>query len=65
MKKTENSRPMRKISVPALCCEYIHKRGGVMTECGYRANYRKTWHYCPYCGRPIAKLFNDELMKEE
>lgn len=42
------------------CCEYIKNRQGILTNCGARANYRKSWHYCPYCGRPIAVLFNDD-----
>lgn len=56
---------MRQVTVPALCCEYVKNKSGVLTECGFRANYRKGWRYCPYCSRPIAKLFNDDLMREE
>ena len=40
------------------CCEYIKTRQGIMTECGKRANYRKSWGFYPYCGLPIAVLFN-------
>lgn len=46
------------------CCEYIKCKQGILTECGKRANYRKTWEYCPYCGLPISVLFNDDAMKE-
>lgn len=47
------------------CCEYVKTRSGIMTQCGHRANYRKSWSFCPFCGEPLAVLFNDDNMKEE
>ena len=45
------------------CCEYLRLKTGIMTQCGKRANYRKLWNYCPYCGKPIAVMFNDDDIK--
>lgn len=47
----------------ARCCEYIRTNKGILSECGYRVNYRKWWNYCPRCGKPIAVLFNDDECK--
>lgn len=46
------------------CCEYVKTKQGIITQCGYRAPYRKGWNYCPYCGEPIVVLFNDDDAKE-
>lgn len=47
-----------------LCCDYIKDPRGVHTACGHLANYRKSWSYCPFCGKPIAVLFNDDNMQD-
>ena len=49
---------------PKPCCEYVRTKSGILTQCGKRANYRKRWNYCPYCGKPIAVLFNDDDMSD-
>lgn len=46
------------MSIPKLCCEYTKNKHGFISGCGMRAAYNKHWHYCPYCGKPIAILFN-------
>lgn len=47
----------------ARCCEYVATKQGIISECGKRTNYRKWWNYCPFCGKPIAVLFNDDDCK--
>lgn len=42
---------------PRLVCEYTKNKNGVYTSCGFRVAYNKFYKYCPYCGRPIVKLF--------
>lgn len=46
------------MSIPKLCCEYTKNKHGFITGCGMRAAFNKHWHYCPYCGKPIARLIN-------
>ena len=45
-------------TIPKLCCEYTKNKHGFISGCGMRAAYNKHWRYCPYCGKPIAKLIN-------
>lgn len=37
-------------------CEYIKNKQGVISGCGFRVAYNKTWKFCPICGLPICKM---------
>lgn len=39
-------------------CLYIKNKHNYVSGCGLRAPYNKHWKYCPYCGRPINKIWN-------
>lgn len=54
MENSKRQKPAR----PKISCEYTKDKFGFYSECGYRAAYNKHWHYCPYCGKPITKLFH-------
>lgn len=38
-------------------CEVTKDKHGYYTSCGMRVAFNKFFRYCPYCGRPIVKLF--------
>lgn len=37
-------------------CEYQKTKHGVISGCGFRVAYNKTWRFCPICGLPICKM---------
>ncbi len=37
-------------------CEYRQTRNGVVSGCGIRVPYNKTWRFCPVCGKPICRM---------
>ena len=37
-------------------CEYQKRKYDVLSGCGVRVPYNKTWRFCPICGRPICKM---------
>lgn len=56
---TAGGRTMKKPkTMPKTCCEYTKNKHGFISSCGMRAAFNKHWHYCPYCGKPIARLIN-------
>lgn len=50
--------------MPKICCEYLKNKHGYISGCGMRAAYNKHWNYCPYCGKPIAILFNSKEIEK-
>ena len=57
--------PKRKDVTYLKYCEYTKNRHGIMTSCGMRVPYNKYFRYCPYCGKPIAKLFKSWEVDEK
>ena len=56
----DNKRGEGKNPRPKMCCEYTKTKLGILPGCcDMRVPYRRSFNYCPYCGRPIALLFND------
>lgn len=37
-------------------CEYHKTKHGVISGCGVRVPYNKTWRFCPICGLPICRM---------
>ena len=38
-------------------CEITKDVNGYYTGCGMRVAFNKFFRFCPYCGKPIVKLF--------
>lgn len=45
-----------------ISCHYTKGKHNFESGCGHRVGGVTTWNYCPYCGKPIRKLWN---IKEE
>ena len=41
-----------------ISCHYTKTQYNFESGCGHRTGGVKTWNYCPYCGKPIRKLWN-------
>lgn len=37
-------------------CEYKKDKHNIISGCGIRANYNRSWKFCPYCGKRIINL---------
>lgn len=46
----------RMIAQSNYCCEYRKTKNGVISGCGIRVPYNKTWRFCPICGQPISRM---------
>lgn len=56
----------KKAKYTLLHCIYTKNKHNYMSGCGRRAGLNvRGWNYCPFCGRPLSKIWNVRDDNEE